>query len=52
MAITHWIDSFTVVNFDTLATRGTVPPYEKSLEMLFSLATPPPSVPMEHVEKV
>lgn len=38
---------FIVVDFDKLGMKGEAPPLEESLEALFSLATPPPSVRME-----
>ena len=44
--------NFIIVDWDHLNTSNDVPPMEKSLELLFSLATPPPSLPMEPVEKV
>ena len=44
--------NFIIVDWDHLNTSNDVPPIGKSLEMLFSLATPPPLVPVEPVEKV
>lgn len=42
-----WTDHFTVVNFDKLGDEKAAPPLEESLEILFSLATPPPTFPVD-----
>lgn len=41
------LSKFTVVNFDGLGDEQGAPPLEDSLEILFSFATPPPSLRVE-----